>query len=267
MAEYVDHGKIGGSAAMVIANGVLYDMDLPKLWRQMTGREEKDDLSTKLAVHMGTATEPFNAQWLEKTSQYKVDRAAANQQVYTHSNGFSVAQIDGLATHPNADTEGLFEAKHTSQQAKMEDLCERYYPQIQHYMAVMNLPWCVLSVFFGNSRHQYRRIWKDEEYIADLMEREAAFWKYIVMDIEPPTPEKIEVKKAFVKKVDMTGNNQWAVEAGRYLENQDASKIFTEADKALKELMPLDAGEASGHGILIKRDARGGRRIWPLKQE
>jgi predicted phage-related endonuclease len=267
MAEYVDHGKIGGTAAMIISNGELYGKTIVDLWNEMKGKTEREDLSQVLRVQMGTATEAFNASWLELTSRYKVDRSAATGQLYTHSNGYSVAQIDGMASHPELDTDGLFEGKHTGQSSKMEDLCERYYPQIQHYMAVMNLPWTVLSIFFGNTRHQYKRIWRDEEYITDLMEREAAFWRYIVMDIEPPIPEKIVVKKSFTKKYDMEGNNQWAVEAGRYLESMDASKIFATADEALKDLMPADAGEASGHGILIKRSVSGGRRIWVLDQK
>ena len=263
MADYIDHGKIGGTAAMVISHGTLYDRTVVTLWEEITGRRNKINLDDKLAVQLGKFTEPFNIEWFKKTSKYGVDGNAAPGQIYTHANGYSIAQIDALAFDEN-DVHGVFEAKHTGQHKKMEDMLDLYYPQYQHYMAVMDLPWAIMSVIFGNSRHQYRRINRNQEYIDELMAREDAFWKCVIMDVAPKIPEQVKQPK-LTKVVSMEKSNEWGYLAQDWLDNQEASVKFDAAKEGLKELMPADAGEAFGHGIKMKKDARGGKRIWHLE--
>ena len=93
---YKEHNKIGGTAANVIAHGKVYDTDVIDLWRQFTGRVSKPDLSDLLPVRIGQATEKTNAEWLAKVRDVTVDTESATDQLYTHSNGFMIAQIDGL---------------------------------------------------------------------------------------------------------------------------------------------------------------------------
>ena len=69
MADYIDHGKIGGTAAMVISHGTLYDRTVVTLWEEFTGRRNKANLDDKLAVQLGVFTEPFNIKWFEKSTR------------------------------------------------------------------------------------------------------------------------------------------------------------------------------------------------------
>ena len=57
-------GYIGGSDAGRIING-----DWLALWQEKTGRAEPEDLSRKLAVQIGIATEKVNLEFL----QYELD--------------------------------------------------------------------------------------------------------------------------------------------------------------------------------------------------
>ncbi len=54
-------GFIGGSDAVKIMNG-----DWLELWQIKTGVKEPDDLSSNLAVQLGSYTEDFNLSWFEK---------------------------------------------------------------------------------------------------------------------------------------------------------------------------------------------------------
>ena len=266
---YKKHNLIGGTAANVIAHGKVYNTDVTDLWRQFTGRTDKPDLSETLPVRIGQATESLNAEWLAKTRDIVVDTKSATNQLYTHSNGFMIAQIDGMV-YENGET-GLFEAKHTRVGKKMDELIDLYYPQIQHYLCVMDLPWAYLSVFFGNSTHNYEKIYTDPRYIEALIKKEKRFWDAVQQDIEPVAGKPIKPEKElwskYVRKVDMTTNNRFADLEERYHLTIEHHTEFEEITGELKDMMPEDAKEIYGKRLSIRRSRNGGRRIWDIKKD
>lgn len=67
------------------------------------------------------------------------------------------------------------------------EIPDSYFAQVQHYMAVLALPWFVLSAYLID-KNEFRHyvIQKDDEFIARLIEAEKAFWEtFIEKDIMP----------------------------------------------------------------------------------
>lgn len=243
---------LGGSDANTIMSG---DEDkILKLWKIKTGQEEDEDLSDVLPVQMGVHTEPFNIEWFTK----QTGRIVTDNGVQRLANGrpFMGCTLDGLTD--NGLT--VFEAKHVSAFAKEEEILDRYYPQLTHNMLVCGVDKAVLSVFFGNHKWEKFEVNLDALYADILVGAETKFWD-CVQSMTPPVAVKVSAPVNAIRKVDMTGSNEWANAAVQYQQNAVAKKLFDDAATTLKGLVELDVMEAFGHGIKIKRDKRGALRI------
>ena len=96
----------------------------------------------------------------------------------------------------------------------------------------------------------------DEDYAAQLIEVERNFWDCVQNNIQPVIVAQ-KYTGPIDRKVDMVGSNEWASAAADYLANKDAAKLFDTAKSSLKDLVPVDASEAFGHGITAKRSKTG----------
>jgi predicted phage-related endonuclease len=162
---------------------------------------------------------------------------------------------------PNAE---VFEAKHVSAFAKPEEIQSRYYPQLQHCMAVTGAQKAFLSVFYGTLKWEVYEIEADPLYQAQLIAAERHFW-FCVETGEAPVAVNVPAPVEAVKRVDMTGNNAWADSADKWLKTKGYAKTFDTATKALKELVEADVVEASGHGITASRSKAGAITIRETK--
>lgn len=251
--------KLGGSDAKTIMSGD--DAAVLRLWEEKTGRREPDDLSGVLAVMMGHATEEFNRFWFEKQTGQTITREGESLAHPDHS--FMTATLDGVVT----ETSALFEAKHVGGFEPLDKVIERYQPQVHHVCAVAGLERATLSIFVGNSKWEMVEIALDEWYLAELMDRERAFWA-AVQSGEPPVSMPAvaaPVAQSEWRTVDMTGSNEWASLAADWLEHRDAAKTFEKAAKGIKGLIDADVGEASGHGITAKRAKNNALSIKEMK--
>ncbi len=238
---------IGGSDASRIMSG-----DWFALWQEKTGRQAPPDLSAVLQVQMGIFTEELNRRWFETQTGLEIGRAGCTDLVHREKE-FMVGNIDGWVL------DGVIECKHVSAFAKDEDILGRYYPQVQHYLAVTATPRGFLSVFFGNHRWEFFQIEADAPYQGELVERETAFWWHVDHDVppknEPARPAAIALDA--LRTVDMTGHNHWAALAADWLETRKAADRFGSATKGLKELVEADVKLASGHGVKVTRARNG----------
>jgi putative phage-type endonuclease len=239
---------IGASDAKAIMEGAWYD-----LWAVKTGRQDPPDLSDVLAVQMGTWTEPLNLYWFGKVTGKDV--ATGFQPVVSSQHPFMRANLDGWC---EADV-AVFEAKHVSAWDKPDNVVSRYYPQLQHLMCVTETGVAYLSVFYGNNKHEWYAVERDDDYIADLVERERAFWQHVIEDTPPENPDAIQafISLDDMREVEMTGSNEWAANATTWLETKDAAKQHRDADKAIKQLVEDDVKLARGHGVVAKRSKNG----------
>jgi predicted phage-related endonuclease len=244
--------SIGGSDANIIMSG---DADkILKLWKEKVGETEPEDLSDILPVQLGSFTEPFNIEWFTKTT----GRVVTNQQErHVHAkHTFMTCTLDGMTDGGKA----VFEAKHVGQFMKEDEILDRYAPQLHHNMSVMGVEWAVLSVLFGNQRHEVMDVNYDPLYGSTVEHMVAKFWD-AVQTKTPPTPTDRISFGPPVRRVDMTGNNHWASLADQWRTNAPYVKLYDEAVDGLKGLVDPDVMEAYGHGISIKRDKRGALRM------
>lgn len=240
---------IGGSDANRIMKGEMH-----QLWLEKTGRVEPKNLDDILAVVMGIITEPFNRFWFEKTTGLVVEPPC---RIVHPDYPFIAANLDGIC-------QGfVWEAKQTGEWVKDEQILQWYYPQVQHQiMCKKDTDKGIMSVFFGNRRHQPFTIDSDIPYQQQLLDREMELWRCIETDTPPEgfTPT-VEVSFSDMREVDMSESNSWASLAHAWKDNKKPAKEFANAADELKALVPSDACLAYGHGVKVSRSKSGSLTI------
>jgi predicted phage-related endonuclease len=245
---------IGGSDAIRIMRG-----DWLSLYNEKVGLTKPEDLSNVFRVQLGILTEPLHRKFFEmKSGLYVTEDTFREHPVYTFMNG----HLDGWII-----TEGTFlECKHTGSFANLRDKARYYMAQLQHYMAVAQVNKCYFSCIFGNNEPEYCTVTRDDDYIAELITAEQSFWWHVQNKIPPEdnatASEKAEALAKTIliddmRSVDMSTTNSWAVLAQEWLDTIEPAKINEDKAKEIKALVPDDAAEAFGSGIIVRRDRRG----------
>lgn len=245
---------IGGSDANVILGGEPERVH--HLWMVKARKAEPDDLSRVLPVQMGTFTEPFNIRWFEQECRKDVTRNG--DQMRSNEHHWMICTLDGVVYDNGVPA--VFEAKHVSAFYKDEDVLKKYQPQLQHNMVVTGYDRAYLSVFFGNHRWSVICVEADPIYQALLIDVERQFWDSVQRDVPPPAAH-IETPVEAIRKVDMTGDNEFASAANVWLSNKGYAQSFEKASRDLKGKVPADVVEASGYGVMVKRNKAGSLSI------
>lgn len=250
--------SLGGSDANTIVNG--RPEDIVRLWAEKRGEIEPRDLSSNLAVMIGSWTEELNRYWFEKQTGLEV--TDDGQRITSDKHDWLTATLDGR-TMTESGAPAIFEAKHVNAFGFDPDRIVRTYsPQLHHNMHVAGVEHSVLSVFVGTQRWVHFWVEFDPFFHADVFDVEKAFWRSVT-DGTPPgiMPDVAPVILSKGEIVDMTGNNLWADAAIEYAETREPYKRNQTAAETLRTLVPKTATAASGHGISVKRDKRGSLRI------
>ena len=254
-------GGIGGSDANIIMNGS--EEDLHKLWLVKTGQAEGDNLDDVLPVQMGTITEDLNLYWLYKvTGQPVYD---TQKSITDEKHPFLRATLDGKMVSPEG-AECIVEAKHTNAYSDRQKVTERYMPQLQHNMRVTKTKRAILTVFFGNMKHDWWTVDRNIGYQSELLERQIWFWKHVEEKTPPfgkleavAPPPQVDRHVSY----DMSDNNEFVDAAETWREHKKHASQFEAAKKALKEkiLAKDDAAEMTANGIQVKVSTNGSVRI------
>jgi len=245
-------GYIGGSDANIILSGDA--QRIARLVQEKRGELEPEDLSRSLPVQLGVWTEQFNRNWYELQTGNQVTGV---DEVWTHpKHTFIRARLDGFVG------EAVFEAKHVNPFGDIEAVVQRYMPQLHHYMTVTGKRTAILSVLVGTQRWECFTVDYDPFYADLLLNAELQFWNNVQNggDVTPVTAEPPKPREAKLK-VDMTGHNEWAALADTWLATNKAARDNTAAKDGLKKLIEDDVAEAFGHGVSIKRGAKGALTI------
>src|SRR5262249_6042108 len=135
---------------------------------------------------------------------------------------------------------------------------EKYMPQLQHNMWVVAARTAVLSVITGGGERGGIFAPADSLY-QHLITRERKYLRCVesgeqrqLLGVEPPKP-RLEA----VRIVDMTASNAWAELAAIFTRTRAAHLEHEQAKAELRDLMPEDAKEATGHGVRAKRSKSG----------
>ena len=253
---------IGGSDARFIMGSD--EPALIRLWREKRGEIEPEDLSGNLLVQLGLATEDLNRRWYEaNTGQVVTD---IQKRVRHPALRWMGATLDGRLEGSDA----VFEAKFMLPWSFSEEgAAEKYMPQLQHNMWVVAARTAVLSVITGGGKWVEILAHADPLYQHLIVTAERKFWRCVetgeqpqLFSVEPPKP-RLEA----VRIVDMTSSNTWAEFAAVFLRTRGPHLEHEQAKAELKNLMPEDAKEASGHGIRAKRSKSGAISLDLLDRE
>jgi predicted phage-related endonuclease len=243
---------VGGSDARIIMGDE--EAALVRLWREKRGEVEPEDLSGNLIVQLGVVTEALNRHWYERNTGHLIKDVQRRVQ---HSViRWMGATLDGFI----GATGAVFEAKFMLPWSFSEEAAaEKYMPQLQHNMWVVNAKAAVLSVITGGGKWVEITIPADALYQHLLLTAEKKFWRCVesgepprLFGVEPPRP-RIEA----VRIVDMSDSNSWAELAGIFRRTRQAFLDHEKSKAEMKALMPEDAKEAVGHGVRAKRSKSG----------
>jgi predicted phage-related endonuclease len=157
-------------------------------------------------------------------------------------------------------TGAVFEAKFMLPWSFSEVIAaEKYMPQLQHNMWVINAKAAVLSIITGGGKWLEIKISADPLYQHLLLTAEKKFWRCVESG-EPPRLFGAESPRARIEAmriVDMSSSNAWAEFSAVFRRTREAYLEHENAKAELKGLMPGDAKEAIGHGIRAKRSKSG----------
>jgi len=252
-------GFIGGSDATTIMQFKWYD-----LWLVKTGKAEAEDLSDNIAVQLGSHTEDFNIKWFEKFTGCFVPLTSQQKQFKkTVGDVPLVGTVDGVL----AKTKQIIEAKHTNPFNDMNEMIERYMPQIQLYCHISGAEGCHLSVIFGNSKWQSAFVHYDEDYFNKMMVFINDFWWHVINDKEPvgiDAPDDISINHIPVDNMvvrDASMDNAFVHSSITYINGLEQNKVFENAKKDLKNMVGSNEREVFCDYLTIKRDKRGSLRI------
>lgn len=243
---------VGGSDARIIMGDD--EPALLRLWKEKRGELEPEDLSGKLLVQLGSATENLNRHWYEKnTGRAVID---PQRRVFHPVHRWMAATLDGRVEAIGAIFESKFMLPWNFSE---EGAAEKHMAQLQHNMWVTACRAAVLSIITGGGKWVEMIIPADPLYQHLLLTAERKFWRCVesgepprLFGIDPPRP-RIEA----LRTADMSGSNAWAEFASLYRLTRPAALEHDRAKAELKALVPQDAKEACGHGVRAKRSKAG----------
>lgn len=272
----------------------IMEGDWQNLFRLKTGLAEEENLDDKLAVQMGSFTEPFGLWWYERQTGRKVDYFSDNlvcQKAWAALTGRDAkpewqqsvehlwmgCSLDAMSTTANGAS-CVLDQKHVGQ-FRYDELVERYTPAGTHQAIVMDVDYWALSVLVGNGRFEYVEQAIDPFFREELIAREAEFWDYIQRDEEPPDmrPEAPPKPTPKLRSIDMSmefgspewaefvSEHNWAVpianEIEAFCETEAAHKAHGAARTEIGKLLPDTVGiltRQTRHGMFrLSRNSAG----------
>jgi hypothetical protein len=221
-----------------------------RLYQEMIGEAEPEDLRGVWPVRLGEVTEQLQLDWYVERG----GSVSRRGEVVVHSTyPWAAATLDGWEDVLACP----IEVKHCGGWEPLEAVIDRYQPQMQWQMECANATECVLSVIMGAAAPVVEIIHRDDDYIDELLIRAQTFMLCVKTRTPPVAVEPVAAPVRAEKTYDMQGNNAWGAEAAVWLSNRDAAKLAQSAEKAIKALVPADAIKCKGHGIVVSRNRAG----------
>jgi predicted phage-related endonuclease len=225
-------------------------------WQRLVGDPDAKirDTSHDWLAQLGNHMEPFILFWHERKTGQALTR---RQEHYTHPDKPYVGcTIDAF----RESEKWILDVKNFHSYRDLDQALALYVPQIIVQRR------CVPDAIGGSilyCRGGMEPVEKVIEWPADYEERVwkriDQFWK-CVETLTPPfkmEDESAPLPPSDRKPYDFTGNNKWADLSTTWLENVDAGEKAEDAKKDLKKMVPKDASEVRGHGVIITRSTDG----------
>ena len=172
---------LGGSDAGVVMGVNPYKSKLT-LWLEKTGQKEQPDLTENDAVQWGIRNEPNIADWFSDVTGKKLRKCGTLQSV---EHPWLLANVDRLVTGENAGLEIKTAGVKQAGKWKGDEIPDEYYCQCQHYMLVTGCDKWYIAVLIGGNKAIYKEVPRNEIFIKELFDKEAAFWTLVENNIMP----------------------------------------------------------------------------------
>ncbi len=226
-----------------------------RLWKEMIGEEQEENLDDNWAVQLGSATEELNLNWFERKNRLIVSRRG---EVVTHPDyQWAACTLDGWVEGASILEGYPIETKHCGGREPIEVIVDRYQPQMQWQMWVTGAQQCALSIILGTNEPVVEYIDRANDYIAEMVERGRLFMNFVECrepPVElPPVPLPVDATKIY----RMDNNESWVRSAERWLQTHGAAETAKDAEKVLKALVPENAVKCIGASVKITRDRAG----------
>lgn len=230
-----------------------------RLYQEMIGEAEPEDLSRVWPVQLGAVTEQLSLDWYAM----KNGSVSRRGEVVVHATlPWAAATLDGWDDQLNCP----IEAKHVGGREPLEIIIDRYQPQMQWQMLVTDAVQCAFSVIFGANEPVVEYIDFDPTYAAEMVKRGKQFMACVAKKVPPvaldPVPAPVDASKVY----DMTGSNEWGSAAADWRESRPAAERCKDAEKVLKSMVPADAKKCHGHDVQITRDRAGRLSLREISQ-
>ena len=225
---------------------------------------------------------PDEDNWVAKEYGHCLEDLVA--QVFSRKTGLEVYQQQKLFAHPlfpfmqaNVDrfirfpdgTTGILECKttnhHNSDKWADDAIPINYEYQVRHYLSVMNIDVAYIACLYGNNENEfvYRRIDRDLDVEADMIEAEKFFWEYNVLGrVPPPYTESGDLVLASLRRYlgsadammpEITLPHSFEADLALYTEKHEQKlQLNRQADAIDKELKHLQAKIAVEMGTSCK---------------
>ena len=187
---------IGSSDAAAAIGLSSYKCSL-SLWLEKTGRQQPEDLSNKEAVVWGTVLEPVLAKMYAERTGRKVRRVNAVLQHPEYP--FMLANLDReVITESGSGVLEIKTAGFYSAQLWDDGVPVAYQCQVLHQLAVTGHAWADVAVLIAGQEFRIYRIERDDDKIADLIQRELQFWSWVTNNQQPDPDGSYDAQQALL---------------------------------------------------------------------
>lgn len=236
---------IGASCAPAIM-GVSPWKDVKQLYNEKTNLLEIPD-SSNFAMRRGIELEPLALALFEAETGYLMLPKVLVHPIIN----FMSASLDGLEIENKAMVEIKCSGKVDHGKALDGEIPEKYIPQLQHQMEVTGLDKMYYMSYVSDSDFKIIEVYKDHDYIAQLLQKEAEFWECVIKR-QPPESTKKDI--AEIK------NPEWQSLALRWRllqsRKEETERQQEEIRNSLLEM--ADYSPATGFGLQLTKVIRRG---------
>ena len=249
---------IGGSDAAA-ACGLSRWKSRLMLYLEKTSTDMPDNDSE--AMRWGRILEPVIRQEFSKRTGFTVQEVPFMFACKEYP--WMLANIDGLVTEPDG-SKALLEIKTASsfKAKEWEDgLPQEYYLQVQHYLAVCDLPKAYVVVLIGGNDFRYFPVERDEDTIQMMIALEAEFWSFVEKREQPPVDDqsadalavlypKSDAKTSVILPSDSDNIVEAYLEVKRVID--ELKPALDGYENQLKSMMKTSASAVTPNGYTIK---------------
>jgi putative phage-type endonuclease len=172
------HG-LGGSD-IAAAMGISKYKSARRLWSELTGAVQREDISDKPAVRMGNKLEPIVAELFAEETGFTVRR---NNWILQHDTiDYLYANLDREVILPDG-SKAVLECKTANYNMRKlwqgDHVPKEYMAQVQFYLMITGYQKAFMAVLCGGVDFDFWVIERNENIIAEIEAGAAAFWQHV----------------------------------------------------------------------------------------